>query len=1211
MTKTKKWSLAAGILLIGMIISFVVGFFPKSVDVHAEENYYSAELYTGDDGLLQEDGTHSTVRDIRDFANDVKQAGINRSFPELVQVVPRQYLETTEQNVAFAYNGKEYGFYLAKEGDYFDLLLIDFVYEFGDVETHPNHEYKIRIEPILQESFIRLNVAGELQWRKTGTGPKYYVANPRFLSVVQNENALNYGDAGYSKQTDDGVIISETRTNYSKISHKTEEDVLETCDEFLGDKILSTVTDSAVNFLDKYTGGLVGFFKDLLDLSDKLYEGGQETTINLNNEENILTQQTKSEQLKGPKDGYSRVAGFYPTDEIILAAADDASDEVNENSYAEFITQLSETNYRTRLNQYCEFDIYRRNGLYDSMEKVNNPNGEKFYSFSKERILFSEDQEKTLAFDTAQATYNLPHGTDIFTFSPTVSGTYTFTADDSSANLSLYYADDQEDAIFSGNNSNSAYLQGGTKYLLYAGMNQDESGRYIVQATVATWGSGTTKTNQPIPAGGQLYKLQASERDGYQISSTNKNVRFRLYDEDMGCLYESDVNHFTHYLVPGEQYYVRVYSTTASAQTTTLTFSSVESLEQGETYFIQENYPVMYRFTAPSTLTETTYYTILFEDSADDLNAEVYGNSNPVSYASTEDFYSINLSMQPGEDIYIQMESSSPFTVIINQTQNLFTWSVDGVDQESNTVLLQQGKKYQIGLKIDGVQVDNAIYSENGLLKGTTLDLTDYQYITDPKNNETYLRFSPIGSFSPKGDRFPMDLMVCVTHNFDFQFGTYNNNSNYGFTWKDLSSDSSESFNINYTVTAGGNSTEDQQVLQVRSASSQSVMSAVAESLAYSGYEDVTIVIDSVDLKIKDINGTFQYRATIYNTESDKFDEVLDIREQYQNFTCAALKVNPLFDGGNGTANDPFQIKYYRHFNNIRKITRYDSNAKGNYVYGCYALTANITLSSSFMPLDDGYAYFDGIIDGNGHSISGYTASGTNTYLGLIKNNYAHIFDLTLKDFNIDVNGDYHSGGYAGALCALNHGDIEDISVQNSTIIGLGYSTVGGIVGFHENGTIDNCSVSTSATITGTYVIGGIAGSTGDDIEDSTFSGQIRYTNRYNVTDNNGNQILPEAMIGGIVGCLDENSTVSGCKFYGTIVVNVNLWDDRTFQPRIGGIVGMLYSGQQTNNTSSGSINVDNLNPDVSWWEWFVTYHHNQRAYCGQIVGNPVVNPLS
>ena len=127
----------------------------------------------------------------------------------------------------------------------------------------------------------------------------------------------------------------------------------------------------------------------------------------------------------------------------------------------------------------------------------------------------------------------------------------------------------------------------------------------------------------------------------------------------------------------------------------------------------------------------------------------------------------------------------------------------------------------------------------------------------------------------------------------------------------------------------------------------------------------------------------------------------------------------------------------------------------------------------------------------------------------------------------------------------------------------------------------------------------------------TTFSGQMRYTSRYQITDNDGNQLVSEAMIGGIAGCLDENSTVSSCRFNGNIVVYANDWDDRDFQPRIGGIVGMLYSGTQNNNTSTGSINVDNLNPDVSWWAWFVTYHHNQRAYCGQIVGNSVVNPIS
>lgn len=38
---------------------------------------------------------------------------------------------------------------MVKEENYFDLLLIDFIYEFEDAGYHHN-EYKIRVEPILQ-----------------------------------------------------------------------------------------------------------------------------------------------------------------------------------------------------------------------------------------------------------------------------------------------------------------------------------------------------------------------------------------------------------------------------------------------------------------------------------------------------------------------------------------------------------------------------------------------------------------------------------------------------------------------------------------------------------------------------------------------------------------------------------------------------------------------------------------------------------------------------------------------------------------------------------------------------------------------------------------------------------------------------------------------------------------------------------------------------
>lgn len=166
MIKTKKRFLAIIIVLLGIILlSLLMGLFSMSILVSAETDYYSAERYTASDQLLQSDGTESS-KDINDFSYTVKSGYNGQSFPELAQVVPLEYLETTETNAEFSYNGKEYGFYIAKEGNYFDILLIDFIYEFED-ENHTNNEYKIRIEPILQQRFNRTGTAGDYQWEKT------------------------------------------------------------------------------------------------------------------------------------------------------------------------------------------------------------------------------------------------------------------------------------------------------------------------------------------------------------------------------------------------------------------------------------------------------------------------------------------------------------------------------------------------------------------------------------------------------------------------------------------------------------------------------------------------------------------------------------------------------------------------------------------------------------------------------------------------------------------------------------------------------------------------------------------------------------------------------------------------------------------------------------------------------------------------------------
>ena len=206
MIKAKKYLISFLFVLIvtlGGIMTMNFTTSPFNVNADAAI-YYSEEKYTNSDYLLLDDGTESLTKTIKDFSEEVKASPTGIAFPELSQVIPLEYLESSEEEEVFQYNGKEYGFYVAKDGNYFDVLLIDFVYEFEDNQTHSNIEYKIRIKPILQQTFLRgVDDNGNYIWTKSELGNyTYYVANPRFLSVIQNENALNYGDNGYNKIND-------------------------------------------------------------------------------------------------------------------------------------------------------------------------------------------------------------------------------------------------------------------------------------------------------------------------------------------------------------------------------------------------------------------------------------------------------------------------------------------------------------------------------------------------------------------------------------------------------------------------------------------------------------------------------------------------------------------------------------------------------------------------------------------------------------------------------------------------------------------------------------------------------------------------------------------------------------------------------------------------------------------------------------------------
>ena len=71
----------------------------EKVEVQAETEtfYYTAQQYTENDILLGVDEPE-VVKEIGDFADEVKNANSGTLFPEITQVIPRQYMESTETN---------------------------------------------------------------------------------------------------------------------------------------------------------------------------------------------------------------------------------------------------------------------------------------------------------------------------------------------------------------------------------------------------------------------------------------------------------------------------------------------------------------------------------------------------------------------------------------------------------------------------------------------------------------------------------------------------------------------------------------------------------------------------------------------------------------------------------------------------------------------------------------------------------------------------------------------------------------------------------------------------------------------------------------------------------------------------------------------------------------------------------------------------------
>jgi filamentous hemagglutinin family protein len=190
---------------------------------------------------------------------------------------------------------------------------------------------------------------------------------------------------------------------------------------------------------------------------------------------------------------------------------------------------------------------------------------------------------------------------------------------------------------------------------------------------------------------------------------------------------------------------------------------------------------------------------------------------------------------------------------------------------------------------------------------------------------------------------------------------------------------------------------------------------------------------------------------------------------------------------------------------------------------GDYALTRNINaVGTSYTPIAfSGAAYFTGIFDGEGHTIS----------------------NLTIDDPNSDYVG----------LIGLSVGTVENLNLTGGTM--TGYAQVGSLIGLMGGGLVKDCT--SSVTVNGYANTGGLIGNEN--------SGLVEYSSATGDVSSSGYEAQAT---GGLVGM---NNT--GTILHSFATGNVTAPEANSLQA--GGLVGWQNEGTIENSYATGTVTGD------------------------------------
>ncbi len=419
----------------------------------------------------------------------------------------------------YKYIGKEYLFYANTECSSCGDTCIE--------ETHTNYitkaifvDYSSLFAPEIEMATLRLNVLSA-DYRVTDTNGQHYAnatlnhngyaLNPVISGTVQNLHDLNEFDSEYSKHTDNGAVFKQIRLNYSGSYTKTNLDA-----EPLISFGLSFVFDKIA---DRVPG--LSELKLVYDFMDALYNtvSVSKTEVSANNEENILDNVKRSEQLADPtRDRLTKVFTFK-SDGIDLYI----------NDYIESKILLSEEDVPTQLFLDVKFDLvdYYGEKIFD--EPVHIPFFKNIYEHEYMHNYYEKSQ-----------VYILPSGKQAFNFRTELAADYKIFAD-ADCGIKLYREYDANNYVGTGeieDNAGAYRLEKDKVYYIEISNSSDSQVlRTVLHSELVApelrIGENALLSNYNV------FKLPAEQRF-YNLTASNGDARivaYRLQPGETGDAY--------------------------------------------------------------------------------------------------------------------------------------------------------------------------------------------------------------------------------------------------------------------------------------------------------------------------------------------------------------------------------------------------------------------------------------------------------------------------------------------------------------------------------------------------------------------------------------------------------------------------------------------------------------------------------------------------